>query len=82
MQFTINHQPYWLQCDEGQWYWTSATDESVNTFPAACEAQQDAIDYVDAVTADLFEQLAESLEDEIYGSYETQVNRLYHSTRL
>jgi len=63
------------------WHWSTSTDES-ELFPTALEALQNAIDNESMASVRRDEKLAQELQDEIYGTYEQQVNNLYYSTRL
>src|SRR4051812_38365612 len=95
LEFTANGHRFLIQEDTDGHTWNHLTQrghsvvEEGNTFPTACEAQQDAIAYAtqlqklkDLEEAEEVELEKEMIEQQLYGSYRQQVCAYWRSTRL
>ncbi len=80
MRFTLNGTKYWIDEFQGGFAWISNADESM-CFSTALEAQADAIRNEHLISTRRDEEDAQHLEDELYGTYREQVNKLYYATR-
>lgn len=81
MTFTINGIEFVVESYPSGFSWVGDDDAGDEYFTCRYMAQQDAIDYMKRKM--LWEEIQDQqrFEDETFGTYKQQINKLYYATR-